>query len=95
MSPLSNYTVTVMMLRYRQNLYHWVLKILTVAHNLSHESYQVKEVEDFLSLLQLLPLDDVLSTQSLIFVTEDLPVDLHKLQKAPALGVKCCGLVKG
>lgn len=71
------------------------LKQLGVAHNPAHEPHQVKEVEDFLSLLQLIPLDDVLSAHSGIFVTGHLLVDLHELQKAAALGVKRCGVVVG
>lgn len=59
------------------------------------DTYQVKELKDFLSTLQLLPLDDELGPHSRIFVTGDLLVDLHELQKATALGIKCCNLVVG
>lgn len=40
----------VLMSRYRLNHYHQVLKILTV-HSPLHESYQVKEIDNFLSIL--------------------------------------------
>jgi len=67
--------------------------ILTVSHNLLHESYQVKDLEDLLVVLQLRPLDDVLNTHRCVFVTSQLPVHLHEFQETTALGVKCYDVV--
>lgn len=52
------------------------------------DTYQVKEVQDFLPGLKLLPLDDVLNMQGCILATRKLLFDLHEFHKAAALGVK-------
>lgn len=56
---------------------------------MAQSTYQIEEVQDFLSFLQLLPLNDVLRTNGRIFVTGDHLTDLQELYKTTALGIKC------
>lgn len=62
---------------------------------LLRRSYQVKAVDRFLSLLKLLPLDDVLHGHGRFLVTGQPPADLGELQEAAALGVEGGGMVGG
>lgn len=59
------------------------------------EAHQVKEVEDFLFLLELLPLDDVASAHLLVLVTGQRSALLHQLQEAAAPGVRGRHLLVG